>query len=77
MGPTGPTVAQCCLLLWRVCTAPARGALTSTAAMIKADIGLECLQLDINGWDHHSAQGPQDGLLATMLDDVSQGLDAF
>jgi len=52
-------------------------ALTSAAAMIKADIGLECLQIDINGWDHHSGQGPQNGLLATMLDDFSQGLDAF
>lgn len=53
------------------------GSLVSAAAMIKADIGLECLQIDIEGWDHHSGQGPVNGLLATMLADLSEGLNAF
>jgi len=52
-------------------------ALASAAAMIKAEIGLECLQVDIQGWDHHSDMGPESGLLATMLDDLSLGLEAF
>ena len=52
-------------------------ALVSTAAMIKADIGLECVQIDINGWDHHSNMGPSSGVLANMLADLSGGLEAF
>ncbi|MCH2107451.1 MAG: DUF1501 domain-containing protein, partial [Planctomycetes bacterium] len=52
-------------------------ALVSTAAMIKADIGLECVQIDIQGWDHHSNMGPSSGVLASMLDDFSSALDAF
>lgn len=51
--------------------------LVSTAAMIKADIGLECVELDITGWDHHSAMGPIDGTLAGMLANLSEGLAAF
>jgi len=51
--------------------------LVATAAMIKADIGLECVELDIGGWDHHSAMGPVDGTLAGMLENLSGGLSAL
>jgi len=51
--------------------------LVATAAMIKADIGLECVELDIGGWDHHSAMGPVDGTLAGMLENLSGGLAAL
>jgi uncharacterized protein (DUF1501 family) len=51
--------------------------LVATAAMIKADIGLECVELDIGGWDHHSAMGPVNGTLAGMLENLSGGLSAL
>ncbi|MAF66331.1 MAG: hypothetical protein CMJ84_11830 [Planctomycetes bacterium] len=51
--------------------------LVRTAAMIKADIGLECVELDVTGWDHHSGMGPIDGVLASMLGNLSEGLAAF
>jgi uncharacterized protein (DUF1501 family) len=35
----------------------ARG-LRSTAALIKADIGVEAIQIDLSGWDTHSNQDP-------------------
>jgi uncharacterized protein (DUF1501 family) len=51
--------------------------LVATAAMIKADIGLECIELDIGGWDHHSAMGPVNGTLAEKLENLSGGLAAL
>ena len=52
-------------------------ALVSTAAMIKADIGLECIEMEIGGWDHHSGMGPVSGVLADKLVNLSEGLSAF
>ena len=52
-------------------------ALVSTAAMIKADIGLECVEMEIGGWDHHSGMGPVSGVLADKLANLSEGLSAF
>ncbi len=49
----------------------------NTAAMIKADIGLEVVHHDYGGWDHHDDQGPLDGKLAEMLMDLSAALEAF
>ena len=51
--------------------------LRNTAAMIKADIGLEVAHHDYGGWDHHDEQGPLDGKLAGMLADLSAALEAF
>ena len=51
--------------------------LVSAAAMIKADIGLECIEVDIPQWDHHAAMGPVNGILALKLADLSAGLNAF
>lgn len=52
-------------------------ALRSTAALIKADIGLEVSHYDYGGWDHHNSQGPLAGTLADMLSDLSAALEAF
>jgi uncharacterized protein (DUF1501 family) len=35
--------------------------LRSTAALIKADIGVEAIQIDLGGWDTHSGQNPAIG----------------
>lgn len=52
-------------------------ALASTAAMLKDGLPLEAVTYDYGGWDHHANMGPLTGLLATMLDDLARGLDAF
>ncbi|MDP6538974.1 MAG: DUF1501 domain-containing protein [Planctomycetota bacterium] len=56
---------------------PFAAGLVQIATMIKADIGLECVELDISGWDHHSGMGPLNGILAAKLADLSAGLAAF
>jgi len=57
-------------------TAFGRG-LESTAAMIKADVDLECVEVDIGGWDLHNALGPTVGSMAARLDDLTRSLAAF
>lgn len=52
-------------------------ALRSTAALIKANVGLEVAHYNYGGWDHHTAQGPIMGTLASMLADLSSSLEAF
>ena len=49
----------------------------SAAALIKADIGIEALQLDIGGWDTHSQQAPLTGSMSRSMIDLSQSLAAF
>ena len=49
-------------------------ALRSTAALIRADIGIEAVQIDIGGWDTHSAQGPLTGGMATTMTQLAQSL---
>jgi uncharacterized protein (DUF1501 family) len=49
----------------------------SAAALIKADIGIEALQLDIGGWDTHSAQAPVTGSMSRSMQDLSDSLAAF
>lgn len=49
----------------------------NAAALIKADIGVETLEIDRGGWDHHEAMGPINGQLASMLEELSQTLGAF
>lgn len=51
--------------------------LRHAAALIKVDVGVEAIMLDEDGYDHHSKQGPLDGELALMLDDLARGLAAF
>jgi len=52
-------------------------ALKSTAALIKADLGVEAVAIDIGGWDTHIEMGAIDGLLSLKLADLAAGLAAF
>ncbi|MCP3919867.1 MAG: DUF1501 domain-containing protein [bacterium] len=59
---------------------PATGfgaAMRNTAALLKAEIGLECIHVTYGGWDHHAQMGPFNGILAQMLDRLSRTLEAF
>ncbi len=49
----------------------------SAAALIKAGVGVEAIEIDRGGWDHHENMGPIDGELAEMLEELSQTLAAF
>jgi uncharacterized protein (DUF1501 family) len=51
--------------------------LKSTAALIKADVGIEAVQLDIGGWDTHQAQDPNAGSMFRTMQDFANGLGAF
>ena len=67
--------------------APANGAvypttsfgtsLRSAAALIKADVGVEAVQVDVGGWDTHSAQDPLGGSMATTMTQFSSALAAL
>lgn len=52
-------------------------AMRSTAALIRADIGVEAVQIDIGGWDTHSAQGPLTGGMAATMRQLAGALGAF
>lgn len=52
-------------------------ALKSTAALIRADVGVEAVHIDVGGWDTHDFQGTLDGTLFTLLTYLSQGLAAL
>lgn len=62
---------------------PASGfgnALKATAALIKADVGVEAVQVDIGGWDTHNNQRtttPGGGSLANAMTDLANSLGAF
>lgn len=67
--------------------APANGAvypatsfgtsLRSAAALIKADVGVEAVQVDVGGWDTHSAQDPLAGSMATTMTQFSTSIAAL
>jgi len=52
-------------------------ALRSTAALIRADMGIEAVQIDLGGWDTHSAQGPINGGMAVTMQQFAQAIGAF
>jgi uncharacterized protein (DUF1501 family) len=54
----------------------ARG-LMMTAAMMKANVGLEAFHLDLGGWDTHANEGTNGGFLANHLQGFAQSLAAF
>ena len=56
---------------------PFGNALKSTAALLKADIGLEAATIDKGGWDTHNAQGNLSGNMFNLMSDLSAGLAAF
>ena len=54
-------------------------AMRSAAAMIKADVGIEAAQIDVGGWDTHSAQDPLNagGAMYNNMTTLSNALGAF
>jgi uncharacterized protein (DUF1501 family) len=52
-------------------------ALQSVAVLIKQDVGIEAAQVDIGGWDTHSAQDPLGGLMFRSMQDFGNSLAAF
>ncbi len=52
-------------------------ALAQVAALIKANIDLETAQVNLGGWDHHSAMGVTDGTFAGLFEELSAALEAF
>ncbi|HEY7501816.1 MAG TPA: DUF1501 domain-containing protein [Vicinamibacterales bacterium] len=52
-------------------------ALRSTAALIRSDMGIEAVQIDLGGWDTHSAQGPLTGGMSQLMQGLALGLAAF
>jgi uncharacterized protein (DUF1501 family) len=52
-------------------------ALKSTAALIKADLGLEAVAIDKGGWDTHLNQEPLDGHMFGLMSDLAAALAAF
>jgi len=51
--------------------------LRSAAALIKADVGIEAVQIDIGGWDTHQAEDPNAGSLFRTMTDFATSLAAF
>ena len=53
--------------------------LRSTAALIKADVGIEAVQVDIGGWDTHQNQAPNvtTGSMYRTMADFSNSIGAF
>jgi len=57
---------------------PQAGArLRDAAQLIKSNLGVRVIWLDIGGWDTHAGQGGADGSLAKRLDPLSRSLAAF
>jgi len=52
-------------------------ALRQTAALIRAEVGLETACIDVGGWDTHVNQGGAEGQQARLLADLANGLAAF
>ncbi|MEO6529177.1 MAG: DUF1501 domain-containing protein [Gemmatimonadaceae bacterium] len=52
-------------------------ALKAVAALVKADVGIEAAQVDIGGWDTHSAQDPLAGAMYRTMQDFSNSMAAF
>lgn len=52
-------------------------AMKSTAALMKADIGVEVFHVDITGWDTHVEQGTVGGLLDSKMADLSRNVTAL
>lgn len=51
--------------------------LRSSAALIRAEVGVEAIAVDLGGWDTHDVQGPVDGGMSQLMGDLAQTLAAF
>ncbi|MBL8064699.1 MAG: DUF1501 domain-containing protein, partial [Chthonomonadaceae bacterium] len=49
----------------------------ATAALIKANIGLEAVHLDLDGWDTHADQGAIGGYMDGLMQTLADSLGAF
>lgn len=52
-------------------------AMKSAAALIKADIGVEAIAIDLDGWDTHEEQGNIGGWMERLMRDLSRTVAAF
>jgi uncharacterized protein (DUF1501 family) len=52
-------------------------ALKRAAALIKAQVGVEVIEVDLTGWDLHSSLGPITGSMSARMDELAGGLSAF
>lgn len=52
-------------------------ALQQTAALIRAQVGLEVACIDLGGWDTHANQGGATGTQANLMAQLADGLAAF
>lgn len=52
-------------------------ALKSSAALIKADVGVEAIEVDIGGWDTHVQEDPIAGVLFKNMQDFANSIGAF
>lgn len=52
-------------------------ALKSAAALIKAQVGVEAISVDLGGWDTHANQGTTNGFLNTLMAQLAQAISAF
>jgi uncharacterized protein (DUF1501 family) len=51
--------------------------LRDSAAVIKAESGVEVISIDYGNWDLHANLGPIDGEMARLMDDLTRALEAF
>ncbi len=56
---------------------PFANRLQTAARLIKANVGLEVVEITLGGWDTHGAQGSVDGTFGTLTRTLSEGLAAF
>jgi uncharacterized protein (DUF1501 family) len=52
-------------------------AMKSAAALIRAQVGVEAIAVDLGGWDTHDNQGPATGGMATLMANLANSLGAF
>lgn len=51
--------------------------LRSTAALVRANVGVEAFHIDYGGWDTHSEQGVVSGSMFTTMSRMANALNAF
>lgn len=52
-------------------------AMRASAALIKANAGVEAIAVNLDGWDRHSFQGVLEGHMAELMENFSRTLAAF
>jgi len=52
-------------------------AFRSAAALVRAQVGVEAIAIDVSGWDTHAAQGSTTGFLNGLMNSLALSLAAF